>query len=111
MKVILEKESPKEEILVGDITDCHIVCAVISNNPCILGKGYYEADERLNFFKIGGDQGAIITRGNGYFSGSDKDSIKTVVTTAISCGHKVEVFESNKWVEALQWLIDNTPKP
>lgn len=111
MKILLEQEKSKEKILLKDITEDHLVVGIISGNPCILGKGFRESENKLIFFLLhGGYRESIITVGNGYSSyKSTENYLHHIIERFIKNGNKVEAFESKDWRKALKWLIDNTP--
>ena len=108
MKPVL---NTKNEIYVSDIDEKeHIVVAVIYNCPCMLGRGYDETRDNLNFFLLGSNNefNHTITTGNGYNFTHTEDTVQKIVIKAISMGHKVEVFNKQDWRDALNWLMDNT---
>ena len=102
MKPIIKQEQ-QDTILTSEITDRHLVVAVINNEPCILTKGHGETKDRLCFMSIGD----AFTNGNGYRFGT-LETIKDMTERAMSDkDSKVAVFPQSDWKAALQWLIDN----
>ena len=86
----------------------HIVVAIISGKPTILGKGWNEPNSALSFLILGGDDhDQTITTGNGYDYDDEDDNIEKMILKAINRGNKIEVFEKQDWKNTLRWLIDN----
>lgn len=102
MKPIIQEET-QDTILTKDITEQHIVVAVIDGCPCILNKGFYDDDKDLAFKIISRD----FTNGNCYRFGGE-NTIQRMVEFAIQNKKAtVAVFHQSDWKQALQWLIDN----
>ena len=99
-------------ISTADITWNHVVVAIINEKPCLLGKGYDEPAEKLSFRIIGSDDKeadtATGTFGNGWDFNNKANTPQLMVEQALNLKHKVAVFESEHWRQALQWLIDNS---
>jgi hypothetical protein len=100
MKPVIESQK-QDVILTSEITDSHIVVAVIDKSPCLLSKQYKSADKELGYLIL--DNGFI--RGNA-FSPYQK-TLKEKVEWAINNAENVAVFHQSDWKQALQWLIDN----
>lgn len=95
-------ELPKEDvILTSEITDSHIVLAVISKSPCILTKVYVEPESKMKFVTLSNS----FSYGLGYTS--PFNTLKETVEWAINKGYPIAVFHQEDWKQALQWLIDN----
>jgi hypothetical protein len=100
MKPVIE--IPRQDvILTSDITEEHIVVAVINKIPSILSKWYKEPCSELRFYIVNNR----FTTGNYIRGGGDK--IRDKVEWAIRNDHPIAVFHQDNWKQALQWLIDN----
>jgi hypothetical protein len=93
--------SRQDVILTSEITEEHIVVAVINKRPSILSKGYKEPYSELSFNIVN----SRFTTGNYIQGGGDK--IRDKVEWAIRNDHPIAVFKQEDWKQALQWLIDN----
>lgn len=108
MKPIIKQEQ-QDTILTSEITNNHLIVAIIEGEPCILGRGYYELPKKLIFFYLYGHGGQkIITEGNGR-DFHELDTIQKMVEYAITANNKnkLAVYNQDDWKLALQWLIDN----
>ena len=107
MKPIIKtiiKEENQDTILTKDITEQHIVVAVVNKFPCFLTKSYFEPDEGLSFQQLNFGE----NKGNGYSYSSDEYTSRLVVEHVLkNITDKVAVFKQDDWKQALQWLIDN----
>ena len=108
MKIITEKHST-ETIHISEVNaKYHIVVAILSGKPTILGKGYNEPNKALSFLLLGGgNYDQTITTGNGYNYSDEDNNVEKMILKAIDRGNKVEVFRKQDWKNALQWLMDN----
>lgn len=103
MKPIIQEET-QDTILTKDITEQHIVVAVINGNPCLLNKGETEPEGKLSFKILNNN----FTKGNCYDYPSLECTLKKMVEHAMKdTSDKVAVFHQSDWKQALQWLIDN----
>jgi hypothetical protein len=108
----IEKKQPTPTIAMDEITNDHLVVAVIQGHPCILGKGFNENWGHLSFYILGNDQPGtgIITRGNGYNINQDVETPAEMIREVLRLfGPKtpIEVFDKKDWKQALQFLIQN----
>lgn len=104
MTPIISREQ-QETILTSEITERHLVVAVICGYPCILSKGYDQSNKKLSFYIIDNE----FSSGNGYELTDDYDTIQKMVDFYLSDGNckSIAVFHESDWKKALQWLIDN----
>ena len=103
MKTIIQEDT-QDTILTNDITEQHIVVAIIYEQPCILSKGWGQDESKLQF-NILVDSFMF---GNGYDFSPKHNTIKKMVEKAMKdSNNKVAVFHQSDWKQALQWLIDN----
>ncbi len=104
MTPIISREQ-QDTILTSEITDKHLVVAVIKAQPCILTKGYDQGNKDLSFFTFD----RYFSYGNGYSLTDDYDTIQKMVDYWLcdkDC-KAIAVFHESDWKKALQWLIDN----
>jgi hypothetical protein len=103
MKPIIKQEQ-QDTILTSEITDRHLVVAVINGKPRILGKGWNQGKYQLCFFAINDE----MTIGNGVQYSNEQDTIKKMVEYVMSFSNtNIAVFTQSDWKAALKWLIDN----
>lgn len=100
MKVLLRVKK-EEEIHVDDITECHIICAIINKHPCLLTKGYNESKNSVSFKCI--DERFV----EGHAYGVTPNGVINTTIDQLKKNSKIEVFHQKDWKDALQWLIDN----
>lgn len=104
MTPIISREQ-QDTILTSEITEQHLVVAVIEGNPYILSKGYNEENKKLSFFEFNNG----FSYGNGFDISDDYDTIQKIVEFWLyekAC-KGIAVFHETDWKKALQWLIDN----
>lgn len=100
MKIIMGKQN-NDAINVSEITEEHIVVAIISGKPTILiAQTIYNRDK---FFLSISSQ---VLLSNGYYN-IEESSIESIIEFHLNNGAKIECFHQDEWREALQWLIDN----
>ena len=105
MKPIIKQEQ-QDTILTSDITDSHLVVAVINGQPRILGRGWMQSGESLTFFALKGSM-ECITTGNGIPYSDDENTPQKMVEYTLTHNNPVAVFPQSDWKAALKWLIDN----
>jgi hypothetical protein len=99
MKVI-KKEINEKTILLEDITEMHLIVAIINDSPYILRKPWKEKDDAYEWVPFDDS----FTRGNAFSNSTIRDNVEEIMDTE---GNKIEVFEEEDWAKALKWLIDN----
>lgn len=109
MKLIFDKRNT-ETIHLNDITNNHIIVAIINNDACILDKTAYDDIGHYRFSILyNSSEDDILTDGNCYDICGTINNLKTFLTRANQSwpNAKIEVFDKKNWKDALTWLKEN----